>query len=57
MNGTFKEYYDDEQLKEEASYSKGELNGPFKDTIATGKWCCAPFQATPRWASNPRKSV
>jgi len=36
MNGTFKTYYDDDQLKEEVTYRDGKKNGPFKEYHANG---------------------
>ncbi|MBL7963272.1 MAG: toxin-antitoxin system YwqK family antitoxin [Flavobacteriales bacterium] len=38
MNGVFKEYYDDEQVKEEVTYKNGEKHGPFTEYHANGKW-------------------
>lgn len=38
MNGTFKEYYDDEQLKREVTYKDGRKNGPFTEYFANGRF-------------------
>lgn len=37
-NGTFKEYYDDEQLMSEVTYKKGKREGPFAEYYNNGKW-------------------
>lgn len=37
-NGTFKEYYDDEQLMSEVTYKKGKREGSFAEYYNNGKW-------------------
>ena len=37
-NGTFTEYYDDEQVKSEIIYRKGKREGPFAEYRDDGKW-------------------
>jgi len=37
-NGTFTEYYDDDQIKSEMTYKKGMREGPFAEYRADGKW-------------------
>lgn len=37
-NGTFKEYYDDEQPKSEITYKKGMREGPFTEYHDNGRW-------------------
>lgn len=37
-NGTFKEYYDDEQLKSEVTYKKGKREGAFAEYYDNGRW-------------------
>ncbi|MBL7950166.1 MAG: hypothetical protein JNM62_00485 [Flavobacteriales bacterium] len=37
-NGSFKEYYDDEQLKSEVLYKKGKREGPFAEYHDNGRW-------------------
>jgi antitoxin component YwqK of YwqJK toxin-antitoxin module len=46
-NGTFKEYYDDEQLKSEVTYKKGKREGPFVEYFDNGKWEVRPLPADP----------
>ena len=53
MNGVFKEYYDDEQLKEEATWSKGEKTGPFTEYRNDGKWVTRDVPADPTVGSGP----
>lgn len=43
-NGTFKEYYDDEQLKSEVIYKKGQREGPFADYYDNGRWEVRPLK-------------
>jgi antitoxin component YwqK of YwqJK toxin-antitoxin module len=43
-NGTFKEYYDDEQLMSEVTYKAGKREGPFVDYYNNGRWV---VRATP----------
>ena len=38
LNGVFKEYYDDEQLKQEVTYMNGKKHGPFTEWHHNGKW-------------------
>lgn len=37
-NGTFKEYYDDDQLMSEVTYKKGKREGPFTEYHDNGRW-------------------
>jgi len=37
-NGTFRDYYDDEQLKSEVIYKKGLREGPFTEYYDNGRW-------------------
>ncbi len=37
-NGTFSDYYDDEQLKSEITYKKGQRQGPFTEYYDNGTW-------------------
>jgi antitoxin component YwqK of YwqJK toxin-antitoxin module len=46
-NGTFREYYDDEQLKREVTYRKGRREGPFAEYHANGRWVMKPVQPDP----------
>ncbi|MCB0765482.1 MAG: hypothetical protein KDB84_12290 [Flavobacteriales bacterium] len=46
-NGTFKEYYDDEQLRSEVTYVKGSREGPFTEYHDNGKWQLRPVPADP----------
>jgi len=46
-NGTFKEYYDDEQLKSEVVYLKGKREGAFTEYHANGQWLMKPVEADP----------
>ncbi|MEO8067462.1 MAG: hypothetical protein ABI599_07215 [Flavobacteriales bacterium] len=45
-NGVFKDYYDDEQLKEEMTWKNGALNGPFTEWYDNGKWVETPMAPT-----------
>ncbi|MFZ1689133.1 MAG: toxin-antitoxin system YwqK family antitoxin, partial [Flavobacteriales bacterium] len=45
-NGVFKEYYDDEQLKEEVTWKNGAMNGPFTEWNDNGKWVETPMAPT-----------
>jgi len=38
MNGVFKEYFDDEKLKEEVTWKNGAMNGPFTEYHDNGTW-------------------
>jgi antitoxin component YwqK of YwqJK toxin-antitoxin module len=46
-NGTFKEYYDDEQLKSEITYVKGKREGKFTEYYDNGQWLMKPVPADP----------
>jgi antitoxin component YwqK of YwqJK toxin-antitoxin module len=46
-NGVFKEYYDDEQLKEEVTWKNGTMNGPFTEWYGNGTWVNKPMTPTP----------
>jgi antitoxin component YwqK of YwqJK toxin-antitoxin module len=46
-NGTFKEYYDDEQLKTEVTYKKGKREGPFAEYHDNGRWEMKAMEADP----------
>ena len=46
-NGVFKEYYDDEQLKEEVIWKNGAMNGPFTEWYSNGTWVDKPMTPTP----------
>lgn len=46
-NGTFKEYYDDEQLKSEITYVKGKREGKFTEYYDNGQWLMRPVPADP----------
>lgn len=46
-NGTFKEYYDDDQLKSEVTYRKGLKEGAFTEYYDNGKWEVKPVPADP----------
>lgn len=48
MNGTFKTYYEDEQLKEEVTYRDGRKNGPFKEYHANGRFVTRPVAGDPQ---------
>ena len=46
-NGTFKEHYDDEQLKSEVTYKKGKREGPFTEYHDNGRWVMKPVGSDP----------
>lgn len=46
-NGTFKEYYDDEQLRSEVTYKKGKREGAFVEYHDNGKWELKPMGSDP----------
>lgn len=46
-NGTFKEYYDDEQLMSEVTYKKGKREGPFAEYHNNGRWEMRALEADP----------
>jgi antitoxin component YwqK of YwqJK toxin-antitoxin module len=46
-NGTFKEYYDDEQLMSEVTYKAGKREGPFVDYYNNGRWVVQPMPSDP----------
>ncbi len=46
-NGTFKEYYDDEQVKSEVTYKKGKREGRFVEYFDNGTWSLKPMPADP----------
>lgn len=46
-NGSFKEYYDDEQLKSETVYKKGKREGPFSEFYDNGRWEMKMMEADP----------
>lgn len=46
-NGVFKDYYEDEQLKEEMTWKNGQLNGPFTEWYNNGTWVDKPMTPTP----------
>jgi len=46
-NGTFKEFYDDEQLMSEVTYVKGKREGKFVEYYDNGTWLMKPVPADP----------
>ena len=46
-NGVFKDYYEDEQLKEEMTWKSGQLHGPFTEWYNNGTWVDKPMTPTP----------
>ena len=52
-NGTFKEYWDDEQLKSEATYKNGKREGPFTEWYDNGKWTSVPVKLGPQGEAKP----
>lgn len=46
-NGTFTEYYDDEQPKSEVRYKKGKREGAFTEWHHNGAWMMKPMKADP----------
>ncbi len=46
-NGTFREYYDDEQLMSEVDYKAGKREGPFVEYHNNGQWEVRPMAADP----------
>ena len=46
-NGTFKEYYDDEQLMSEVTYKVGKREGPFVEYYNNGRWEVKPMPSDP----------
>ncbi len=46
-NGTFKEYWDDQQLKSEYTYKNSKRNGPFTEWYDNGKWADVPVSLGP----------
>ncbi len=46
-NGTFKEYWDDQQLKGEYTYKNSKLDGPFTEWFDNGTWTNAPVTLGP----------
>jgi antitoxin component YwqK of YwqJK toxin-antitoxin module len=53
LNGVFKEYYDDEQLKEEATWLNGEKTGPFTEYRNDGTWVTRDVPPDPALGSGP----
>ncbi|MBK9761277.1 MAG: toxin-antitoxin system YwqK family antitoxin [Flavobacteriales bacterium] len=47
-NGTFKEYFDSEQVKSEVTYKNGFLNGPFVEYYDNGTWTTRPVLVGPK---------
>jgi antitoxin component YwqK of YwqJK toxin-antitoxin module len=41
-NGTFREYYDDEQVQSEVIYKKGKREGKFTEYYGNGRWTMKP---------------
>ena len=48
-NGTFKEYYDDEQLMSEVTYKKGKREGKFTEYHDNGTWTLKTQEADPQF--------
>ena len=46
-NGTFKEFYDDEQVMSEVTYVKGKREGKFVEYYDNGTWLMKPVPADP----------
>ena len=46
-NGTFKEYWDDQQIKCETSYKNGKREGPFTEWFDNGTWSDIPVKLGP----------
>lgn len=46
-NGTFKEYYEDEQLKSEVTWKNGRKEGRFKEYFDNGHWTTKPTTLGP----------
>lgn len=46
-NGTFTEYWDNEQPKSEMTYRNGKLEGPFTEWYANGTWTTEPTKLGP----------
>ncbi|MEO8589781.1 MAG: hypothetical protein ABI432_10460 [Flavobacteriales bacterium] len=46
-NGTFTEYYDDDQVKSEVTYKKGKREGPFAEYHDDGTWTMRELPADP----------
>lgn len=46
-NGTFKEYYDDEQVMSETTYKKGKREGKFVEYYDNGTWTMKPVAGDP----------
>lgn len=46
-NGTFKEYWDDQQLKGEYTYKNSKLDGPFTEWYDNGTWADVPVKLGP----------
>jgi antitoxin component YwqK of YwqJK toxin-antitoxin module len=46
-NGTFKEYYDDEQLMSEVNYKAGKREGPFVEYHNNGRWVVKAMPSDP----------
>ena len=46
-NGSFKEYYDDEQLMSETTYKKGRREGAFTEYYDNGTWVVKPMAPDP----------
>lgn len=46
-NGTFKEYWDDEQVKSETTYKNGKREGPFTEWYDNGTWTQVPMKLGP----------
>jgi antitoxin component YwqK of YwqJK toxin-antitoxin module len=52
-NGTFREYYDDEQLKSEVSYKAGKREGPFVEYHDNGRWVVKAMPSDPVMGTPP----
>lgn len=57
MNGSFKEYYDDDQLKLEVTYKDGKKNGPFKEYYPNGKQVKRTVPGDPNMGIQPEEEI